>query len=141
MEPPNTRPTAQSLTSVNTCTYSWTNGAASASYCTSEVHDRVAGGLHRHRSPPHFRSLLDAVAESAARLRDSLDSSIFRVDGDMVRLVAHKGPIPEAGHATPPDAPLVRGTVNGGAIIERRTIQVGVGSTFTFTTPVRRILR
>src|SRR5262245_27052920 len=67
---------------------------------------------------------LDAVAESVARLCDALDGSIFRVDGDMVRLVAHKGPIPKAGLKTPPDIPLVRGTVMGRAIIERRTIQV-----------------
>ncbi|HEV2053570.1 MAG TPA: GAF domain-containing protein [Methylomirabilota bacterium] len=75
-------------------------------------------------SPTDVRSVLDAVAESAARLCDSLDSGIFRVDGNMVRLVAHKGPIPAAGRATPPDSPLVRGTVNGRAIMERRTIQV-----------------
>jgi two-component system, NtrC family, sensor kinase len=75
-------------------------------------------------SPTELQPVLDAVAERAARLGDSFDSSIFRVDGDMVRLVAHKGPIPEAGRATPPDVPIVRGTVNGRSIIERRTIQV-----------------
>jgi GAF domain-containing protein len=75
-------------------------------------------------SPTELQPVLDAVAERAARLCDSFDGSIFRVDGDMLRLVAHKGTIPETGRATPPDIPLVRGTVAGRSIIERRTVQV-----------------
>jgi len=75
-------------------------------------------------SPTDIQPVLNAVAESAARLCDSLDGSIFRVDENRLSLVAHHGPIPEAGRLTPKDAPLVRGTVGGRAVIERRTIQV-----------------
>jgi GAF domain-containing protein len=83
-------------------------------------------------SPTDIQPVLDAVASSAARLCDSLDGSIFRVDGDVARLMAHKGPISEVdkgpitavGYLTPTDVPIVRGTVIGRAIIERRAIQV-----------------
>jgi GAF domain-containing protein len=75
-------------------------------------------------SPTDLQPVLDAIAERAARLCDSFDGSIFRVDGNTVRLIAHKGPIAKATHAILPDVPLVRGTVNGRAIIERRTLQV-----------------
>src|SRR5206468_11645844 len=79
-----------------------------------------------------IQPVLDAVAATAARLCDSLDGSIFRVDGDVARLMAHKGPISEVdkgpitavGYLTPTDVPIVRGTVIGRAIIERRAIQV-----------------
>ncbi len=76
-------------------------------------------------SPSDIQPVLDAVAERAARLCDSLDGSVFRVDGNVLRLVAHHGPLPEAGRLTPRDPPFVRGTVSGRAVIERRTIQVG----------------
>src|SRR6185436_1732054 len=46
-------------------------------------------------SPTDIQPVLNAVASSAARLCDSLDGSIFRVDGDVARLMAHKGPISE----------------------------------------------
>src|SRR5262249_48622890 len=46
-------------------------------------------------SPTDIQPVLDAVAESAARLCDTNDVAIFRRDGDRLHLVAHHGTIPE----------------------------------------------
>ena len=46
------------------------------------------------RSPTDLQSMLDGIAERAARLCDAEDAAIFRLDGDFLRLVAHFGPIP-----------------------------------------------
>ena len=57
---------------------------------TSEILGVIAS------SPTDLQPVLDAVAESAARLCDSSDSGIFRVDGDMLQQVAVYGPMPVA---------------------------------------------
>jgi hypothetical protein len=49
------------------------------------------------RSPTDLQSVLDGIAERAARLCDAEDAAIFRLDGNFLRLVAHFGPIPTAG--------------------------------------------
>src|SRR5438445_9096779 len=46
------------------------------------------------QSPTNVQPVFDAVAESAARLCEAYDAAIFRLDGDRLRLVAHRGPIP-----------------------------------------------
>ena len=71
------------------------------------------------RSPTDLQPVFDAVAENAARLCDSFDANIFRRDGDLMRLVGHHGSIPI--HLT---IPLVRGTVNGRAVLEGRAVHV-----------------
>ena len=58
---------------------------------------------------------------SAARLCDALDASIFQVDGDGLRLVAHEGPI--LSHPVG-EFPLIRGMTVGRAVLDRRTIHV-----------------
>jgi Double zinc ribbon len=45
-------------------------------------------------SPTDVQPVFAAVLTSAAHLCDALDASIFQVDGDGLRLVAHGGPIP-----------------------------------------------
>jgi signal transduction histidine kinase len=68
--------------------------------------------------------VLDALVESAARLCDANDASIFQVLGDSLRLVAHHGQIPTAGPVGQFTRPLVRGFVVGRAVIDRRTIHI-----------------
>src|SRR5262245_49448288 len=46
-------------------------------------------------SPPDIQPVLEALAESAARLCGSVDASIYRRDGDRLFLVAQVGPIPQ----------------------------------------------
>jgi GAF domain-containing protein len=74
------------------------------------------------RSPSDVQPVFDMIAESAARLCDAIDVTIFRVDADVLRVVVHKGPIPSTsvGQARP----MVRGTPAGRAVLERRTIHV-----------------
>src|SRR5262249_36073128 len=73
------------------------------------------------RSPTAIEPVLSAVAESAARLCHAYDVTVFRVEGDVLRLVAHHGPVP----ATPElMLPVNQGTIGGRTVIEVRTIQV-----------------
>ena len=44
-------------------------------------------------SPMDLQRVFAEIAASAARLCDANDASIFQVDGDCLRLVAHDGPI------------------------------------------------
>jgi len=74
-------------------------------------------------SPTDVQPVLEAVAENAARLCESFDSSIFRRDGDRLFLVAHHGPIP-FGRVGEFAIPLTRGSLVGRSIIEHRAVQV-----------------
>ena len=70
-------------------------------------------------SPTDVQPVFEAVAESAARLCEVSDVTIFRRDEDGLRLVAHHGPIP-----VQTTLPLVRGTSNGRAVLDGRTIHI-----------------
>src|SRR5262249_47553205 len=74
-------------------------------------------------SPTDVQPVFAAVAESSARLCDAYDCEIYRVDGDVLRLVAHHGPAP-SGPVGQFVVPLVRGTIGGRSVLERRTIHV-----------------
>ncbi len=69
-------------------------------------------------SPTDIQPVLNAVAESAARLCGASDVIIRRADGDVLRAVAHLGSMPVAADAVA----ITRGTVSGCAVLERRTI-------------------
>ena len=83
---------------------------------TSEILGVIAS------SPTDIQPVLNAVAENAARLCECNRCVRFDlVDGDMLRLAAHHGPVPGMGPRG-----ISRGTVSvtGRAIIERQTIHI-----------------
>jgi GAF domain-containing protein len=70
-----------------------------------------------------IQSVLDAVAENAARLCDANNAEIFRLEDNLLRLAASYGEIPVVIHAY--QGVLVnRDTVTGRAACDRRTIHV-----------------
>src|SRR5262249_854890 len=75
-------------------------------------------------SPTDPGRVFAEIAESAARLCDAYDAAIRQVDGEGLRLVAHHGPMPIAD-----TIPLIRGFLNGCAVLDRRTIHVAAVQT------------
>jgi len=79
-----------------------------------------------NRSPSVIQPVLDAVAKSAARLCDAEAGSIFRRDGDQLRLVA----VALSSSSTLLRAPrpyslrLGRGSAAGRSVLEMRTIHI-----------------
>ena len=72
-------------------------------------------------SPTDLQPVLDATAESAARLCTAYDATIVRLDGDVLRLVGHHGPIPAPLGLV---IPAIRGTVAGRTVLDRQTVHV-----------------
>ena len=70
-----------------------------------------------------IKSVLDAVAENAARLCDANNAEIFRLENNLLRLAASYGEIPVVIHAYQ-GVPVNRDTVTGRATCDRRTIHV-----------------
>jgi GAF domain-containing protein len=72
-------------------------------------------------SPIDLPSALGAVAESAARLLDVSDVEILRVEGNALRVVAKRGPLPDFSG----DTRLInRNWVTGRAVADRITVYV-----------------
>jgi signal transduction histidine kinase len=74
-------------------------------------------------SPTDLGPVMEAVAENAVRVCGAANSSIFRLEGERLRLVARHGSL-RRPLAIGDIIPASRGTVGGRAVIERRTIQV-----------------
>ena len=72
-------------------------------------------------SPTDLQLMLDAIAESAARLCEANDAVIRRLDGNVIRLVAHYGRILPGGMEDPN---VDQADIVGRAITERRAIHV-----------------
>ena len=74
-------------------------------------------------SPTEIQPVLDAIAASATRLCESYDAVIHRIDGHLVRQVAHFGFMPVAS-VSKGGRPINRGWPVGRAITDRQTIHV-----------------
>jgi two-component system, NtrC family, sensor kinase len=86
---------------------------------TSEVLSVIA------RAPSDLQRVLDAIAESAARVCMATEVRVFRLERDKLRRAARVGQLfvsDDVGIS--PDLPLTRGSVTGRAILDRRTIHV-----------------
>ena len=70
-------------------------------------------------SPTDLERVFAEIAASAARLCDAHDASIRQVDGEVLRLVAHHGPIPMTD-----TLPLTRAIPGGRAVLDRQTIHL-----------------
>ena len=74
-------------------------------------------------SPTDIQSVLDTVAECAARLCDSVDAQIWRVEGDMQRKVASYGVVSSV-LGVGETRPIRRGSASGRAILDRQIIHI-----------------
>jgi GAF domain-containing protein len=72
-------------------------------------------------SPTDLQPVLDALVKSAACFCGAEDASIFQLDGESLRADAHHGPVPQFAGLR---VPVVRGTVAGRTVLERRATQV-----------------
>src|SRR5919109_1800521 len=82
---------------------------------TSEILGVIAS------SPTDIQPVLNVVAESAARLCSAKDAAIRLVEGNVLQLAAHYGPIP---FFAAPELPINRGSVTGRAVVDGQPIQV-----------------
>jgi len=69
-------------------------------------------------SPTDLQPVLDAIVESTARICSAEDAAVRLVDGDMLRLMAHVGPIPSTIAALPiDDEPLNQHILTSGETV------------------------
>ncbi|MBI1731020.1 PAS domain S-box protein [Candidatus Acetothermia bacterium] len=71
---------------------------------------------------PDLRSLLDIIAENAAKVCGADDAHIYRIENDRLKQWTHRGPIPglEAGESLPLD----RDSLIGRTILDRQIIHI-----------------
>ena len=88
--------------------------------------ERGAGAADSHAeilrviasSPTDLEPVMNAVAESAARLCEATDSAVFRVDGEVLRLMVSHGPMVRTV-AAGETIPITRGSTTGRAVLDR----------------------
>jgi GAF domain-containing protein len=73
-------------------------------------------------SPTDIQPVLNAIAESAARLCSAKDAVIRLVEGSVLRLAAHQGPIPFS--FAPSELPINRGSVTGRTVVEGQPVHI-----------------
>ena len=71
-------------------------------------------------APTDSQPVLNTIAENAAQVCGASDALIDRIDGDVLRLVAHYGPLAWTNESLPNN----RGSVTGRAVVERQTIHI-----------------
>jgi two-component system, NtrC family, sensor kinase len=71
-------------------------------------------------SPTDLQPVMNAVAESAARLCEASDAHVFQKEGDLLRAIASHGALPLARQ----EIPISRQSVIGRAVSDRRPIHV-----------------
>ena len=74
-------------------------------------------------SPTDLQPVMDAVGENAARLCEAQNADIFKVEGDVVRLVARHGSVTTSLRVGEARA-ITRGSVSGRAILERTPVHL-----------------
>ena len=72
-------------------------------------------------SPTELQPVLEVVTRSAARFCSADDVTIFELDGQVLRIAAHWGVIPQEIGVR---FPCVRGQVSGRAVLERKPVHV-----------------
>ena len=75
------------------------------------------------RSALDLQKVLDTVVESASVLCEAQDALLWQAEGNLVRLIAHKGDIPLMGSVGQLTLPVTREYITGRAMFERRTVQ------------------
>ena len=73
-------------------------------------------------SPADLQPVFESIVQSAARLCEATNASLYRVDGNALRHVANFGRVStlKLGEARP----LTRGSLSGHAIIDRKVVHV-----------------
>jgi two-component system, NtrC family, sensor kinase len=84
---------------------------------TSEILRMIA------RSPANLQSVMDSIAENAARLCEADDAVVRRIDEGVLQQVSHFGLIPTRS-VQGERQDIVRSSLSGRAVIERKTIHV-----------------
>ena len=75
-------------------------------------------------SPTELQPVMEAVAEHAARVCGAADSSIYRLEGEHLRLVARRGTLRRTTTAIGATIPVSSRAVTGRVVGDRRTIHV-----------------